>query len=49
MYKFPVLVIAFILFSCGSTAATAYPAVEVLNIGDGDTITVRENDSKKKT
>lgn len=46
MYKFLLIAIAFLLFSCGSISASNYPAVEIISIGDGDTITVRENGSK---
>ena len=35
-----------LLSACSNLSASSYPTVEVLSIGDGDTITVRENGSK---
>ena len=35
-----------LLSACSSTSASSYPTVKVISVGDGDTITVRENDSK---
>lgn len=35
-----------LLTACSNVSADAFPNVEVLSIGDGDTITVRENGSK---
>ena len=40
------LLITLLLTACSNVSANNFPNVEVLSIGDGDTITVRENGSK---
>ncbi|MFB6274643.1 MAG: thermonuclease family protein, partial [Halothece sp.] len=34
------------LTACSNVSANSYPTVEVISVGDGDTITVKENGSK---
>jgi len=40
------LLVTIFLAACNNVSASSYPTVKVISVSDGDTITVKENDSK---